>query len=764
MRKIKIKPHYHGVYAAVCIALLGLSLPLQAASNGNRLLEEVVVTAQKRSENSQDVPIAINAFSGEVLDARGITDPLDLPLATPGLTVNEQAGYSVTYLRGVGSDAYLLADPSVATYIDGVYYPFAHGAAQAFGATERIEVLKGPQGTLFGRNAVGGAIHVITKDPYFDEFYGSVSTSVADYNGNRAVESKFHVNLPITDYLAIGVSGLYNEADDWREGTIAGKETPIDRTRGGRIKLRFAPTDYLDITLAAFKLNQDGVGTMFATNGDVSPNFQNLIEEQSREDGSVDTPAYFTLENEVYYGTLNLFTDWFDVKVIASDQLVGTGAKYDFDGSPTPLVGFEIGKQGADVQTAELQLLSNETSWHSEKMDWILGYYYFTSVAGMDEILFGVSESLIGAASPVGGLVNILNQITDLVGGTSFNASEPIFAFGLLETDSESIFAQVNYQFNDWLGLIVGLRQQEETRTLLESGGSLILPTGPAEYARYGGQSDTTRSLSPKVSLQLTPWEDTLIYMSYQEAVKSSTYNVVNFLNFEEPEPVKAEELIAYEIGIKQTLFNGTTTLAAAAFYYDITNIQVQFLSLFAGGAVTFENAPAAEIMGADFDITALLFPELWSGLVLTLGGAYLDTEFTEFPSGQGFNEGDRTYTDSKNLTGKQIPRSPRWSGTIGLIQTFQFDNSSLELATDYYYNSGFFYLAENSDFSEEPEYAVMGARISYHYEPYDLRLTAFGKNITDEEYNYSKFTNDFGALDATAPPASYGVRLQWNF
>src|SRR5690606_24695221 len=113
----------------------------------SRLVEEVVVTAQKREENLQDVPISVTALSADALDARGISDSRDLPLATPGLTITNAAGFALTYMRGIGTDAFFMTDPSVALYIDGIYFPFSHGAAQSFGAIERIEVLKGPQGT-----------------------------------------------------------------------------------------------------------------------------------------------------------------------------------------------------------------------------------------------------------------------------------------------------------------------------------------------------------------------------------------------------------------------------------------------------------------------------------------------------------------------------------------------------------------------------------------------------------------------------------------
>ena len=187
----------------------------QVRHSVSRLLEEVVVTAQKRQENVQDVPISMQAFSGEKLDALGITDQVDLQRITPGLNVTEQVSYTITFLRGIGTDATIAADPSVATYIDGIYYPFASNLAQNFGAVERIEVLKGPQGTLFGRNATGGAIAIHTKNPEFDGFSGEALAEVGSFGSSQG---RLHVNVPIVDDVALSATAIYSTTDGYYEG------------------------------------------------------------------------------------------------------------------------------------------------------------------------------------------------------------------------------------------------------------------------------------------------------------------------------------------------------------------------------------------------------------------------------------------------------------------------------------------------------------------------------------------------------------------
>lgn len=746
-----------GVGFGVGIAVLagyGANAAAEKSPSRNRMLEEVVVTAQKREQDVSDVPIAINAFTEGVLDARGITDPKELAQITPALTVGSQAGFTVTFLRGVGSDAYLLADPSVAMYIDGIYFPFAHGQAQNFGSIERIEVLKGPQGTLFGRNAVGGAISVSTKNPSLDDFYGSIQASYASFDEQQV---KGNINIPITETLAVALSGLYSSADNYRTGTAGGEPLPREETDGVRLKAMWLPVDWIEMLAGAFRLNQTGVSTMFATNSDPSDVFGATIEPQEGLGGDNDAPTYFDLTNDVVYGHIKILTDWFDVKLMGSVQKVESHSLYDFDGSPEPLVFFEAA-QSADIQTYELQILSNEYSLASDNLDWIIGYYYFEGDQGLDSIKFGV------AGSTIDGFNNILSPVLEPLGIPDLVPSNQLVASGVLNTESESIFAQGTYHLNEWLALTLGVRAQEETRTIVESSGAV--DTGGSEnsyYVNYSGQSDTTKSITPKVSFEFRFWDDGLIYASYQEAIKSSTYNVVNFLNFSEPEPVLKEELTAYEIGIKKELFGGSTKLSAAAFYYDIQNLQVQFISLLAGGAVTFENAPAAEVKGVDFDVTTQIFPSLVDNLVATLGGAYVDAIFTSFQEGQGFDESG-VYSANNDYSGNSIPRSPEVTVTAGLLKSFDLPGGPLEFGVDYYYNSGFFYLAQNTEFNEEKAYEIFGARVSYLHEDWGLRATLYGKNIADTRYNYSRFTNDFGGLDAVAPPENYGIRVNWEF
>lgn len=749
----------------------------QSLAAKSRLLEEVVVTAQKRSENAQDVPISIQAFSGDALDARGVDDPTDLQRITPGLTVTQAVGFTLIYLRGIGTDAFLLGDPSVAYYIDNIYFPFSQGLAQEFGDVERVEVLKGPQGTLFGRNAVGGAVSVHTEKPSFEEFYGSAEVAAGNYDTKK---SKLSLNLPITDWAALSLSGFYNERDFYQGSFIASPPKGLDPilTRALRAKLLMQPSDNFDITLSALKYKSNGAGTLFQSNA--SPSLLASlagITPQAGYNSQVDTDVQQTIDNEVYSLDTNWSAPWFDVRMLASDQLIDTSAVYDYDGSPQPLVKFAGKSLFADVQSAELQILSNNEAG-PDWLKWIVGAYYFQSESGYDGGLLQTVAAVDNLKNAFDGLLATLPDIVggpigDTIGGLQgllqTLPSGSINVLGQIGTESIAYYSQTTIDLNDWISLTLGARYQEEERYIIEAYNAIanedgsntpIFPLNPDDNLR----DHTTYSFSPKASLEFQPdfYGEPLIYLSYQEAVKSATFNPLKLL--QEVDFVKPEETTAYELGIKGALFDGLVNYSAAIFMYEIENQHVQFVSLLNGGVVTFENAEEAEVKGADFDLTAQLFPNTVDDLVITLGGAYLDAKFTKFTDASGFDESTGIFSQGNDFSGNDITRSPKLTFSSTISKTWAHDNGELEIAADYYYNSGFYYTSQNVESAEQESYELVGARVSYLYQPWNLRATVYGNNILDEYYSIGVLQADFGTNVSLGSPATYGVKLKWDF
>lgn len=735
---------------------------VRPASRPRGMIEEIVVTAQKREENVQDVPIAISAFTGAKLEAQGAVTTKDLALVTPGLQVTELAGYTFVYLRGVGSDAFVAsADPSVVTYVDGVYVPIGHGNAQELGGVERVEVLKGPQGTLFGRNSTGGAINVTTKRPG-DEFEGSIALSYSDFNTHTA---KAYFNFPLHETLALSVSGLYRGAESYytRVGPFSDKEIPDDEVYGWRVRGRWNPTDNLELLLTAQYVDQTTPGSLVSANRRPS-----LLGGLSRVmpgdfETRADTQPLSAANQKSYYGTLTWSLPAFDIKLLGNDLLsTTTASQTDFDGTAQPLVSFFSPNEFTDLQTAELQILSNDGSWGSDWLTWVGGLYYLRSNAGFDPVVLQVANSALQL--PTGELVNLIpERLRRLLRWVPAPSGIDVWLEGLIETKSESAFAQATAEITDWMSLTLGGRWQRELRRQSKSTVNLAnIGGGLTPLLSYRPQEATVENFSPKASLDFRPADDVLVYLSWAKGFKSHTYNIINI--YTRPEYVKPEEVTAYEIGIKADFFENSLRVNAAAFHNETQNMQSSVVSLLAGGAVRLENAGGARTRGAEFDLTWLPMPNANPGLSIAAGAAYLDAIYTSFPDGSGFDETTGLQRGNQDYTGNRMVRTPEWTGNLGITQQIDTRYGPFEIAADGYYNDGFYFLPQNGERSWEPSYVMVNGRLSYLVDNWGLRLTVFGHNLTDERYNIAQFHTDFGRLDTMAPPRTFGVRLNWDF
>ena len=660
-----------------------------------------------------------------------------------------------------------MADPSVATYIDGVYYPFSSGLAQSFGRVERIEVLKGPQGTLFGRNTTGGAISITTEKPSIDEIYGSVDASYGSFNTRKASAL---INIPITEHWATTLAAFHSISDNYYtfDSNSVQQEVPDEVAKGYRLKTKFFFDDF-DALFAVVRVDQSGFNTALAPNTNPSELTKTLGGDTQPRDhtASVNSPINFDIDSLVYYAEMNAYFSGFDSKLLLSRQSIDNLGYNDFDGTNAPILFFGS-PLFSDVKTAELQFISSEDSWGSSWLQWIGGFYYIDSVAGLDPIfslLGGEYGEILGL--PVSDILNILPApLANLLNSVPLSSGVNLGLHGLLGTESYAAFLQTTFTLTDWVQLTLGGRYQEEERIVLKSSTQLLSSDGSEtevfDWANdgVGPNSVETTNFSPKVSFNFFPIDDLMIYVTWQEGFKSGTFNTINLtddIDYAEP-----EEVVAYEIGAKYSNGNGFT-LNGAIFQTDITNIQVQFTSLLNGGAVTFENAGAGRIRGVDFDSRMLLFPSLVDDLVLSVSGAYLNAIYTDYKDGSGFNEDTGIYEGGQDFTGNNMVRTPEYTATLAISKSFIFDSGPLELTVDGYYNSGYPYQAQNTLFYEE-EYYLINARASFLIEDWDLRITVSGKNLNDAVYAYSQFPNDFGRLEALAPPTNYNITIQWNF
>lgn len=746
----------------------------------SRLMQEIVVTAQKRSENLKEVPLSVTALPAEVLDVKQVLTLQDLPKVTPGLTVTPQASFTSLFLRGVGSDAYALGDPLVVYYVDGVYIPFAQALFTDLGVIEQVEILKGPQGTLFGRNALGGAVKTTTRDPSMTDVEGKLGLTVANYDSTKAT---VYASIPLVeDRLAIGVAGLYKHADSYlnTRHTAQFVSLPDPHEEAFQIRLKYLPTDWLDLRLTySDSAADDAAGYNVVTEPGPSLIATGYTGQDPRN-ARLDHDIASTSKNRIWLGDIAFHAPWVDIKLLGSYQDFRIITAVDFDGSDRPIAHFVNFPGISKVKTAELQFLSADEMPFSDWIETVFGAYYFDSHAG-----FRGGLNAAGFVCPDGSLALPTCGAPDILLGLG-QAFAPLLPFAgspinlgfvaLLDTKSIAFYNQTKFTITDWMALTVGIRYQDEKRTIDDSqgtfrgSGDVYDSSMDTAYQQYGHEfNDTTKKLDPKAALSFIPdwdWlgEKPLLYASYQTATTSSTFNVINIIPGDRPEFVKAVEIEAYEVGYKSRLFDNLIDINTAAFYYDITDPQVQFISLLAGGAVTFENAERQRIKGAEVDFTSRVLPTLLNdSLILTGNATYLDAKYTSYKNGSGFTD-QYVFQQGQDYSGNRVTRTPKVSYTIGLLETLPTASGSIELGVDYFYQGKIFFLAQNTDNTVIDAYGLLGAHVSYQYEPWDLRVTAFGQNLLNEDYNYALFILDFGKNETPAPLRTYGLKLAWNF
>lgn len=749
----------------------------------SRLVEEIVVTAQKREENLQDVPISVQAFSEEKLDALGVTNQQDLTKLVPSLNISSLGGFTTVFLRGIGTDAFLTADPSVATYIDGVYFPFALGLTQDFGVLERIEVLKGPQGTLFGRNATGGALNIITRDPVLNEWDAQVNATVASYPD---LHTKAYLNVPIGESLAFSVSPIFATTEHFIQNVSPQQREPLvdDVSQGVRLKMRWAPFDWMDATIAALDLTTDAPSQVVIPS---STNPTLLARALGARDGGSYVPGSDEAnldgccrqfaDNRVYYGTAQFYAPGADIKLIGSYQDIDTGSIFDYDGSEQSIVTLVNPGFGAKIRTAELQFTSNEDTWGSDWWKGIFGLYYFDSSAGhldtgQDHLVVEVLNSVFSLPNDILQGLN-LPSVFDLLGINDFPFRR-LFVSAVVDTVSKSAFSQSTFTLTNWLDLTLALRYQVESRELVDSrlgvlganDQQITLLDRQTAFDQEGnevGSFTEESTLSPKISFELRPFgNDSLVYLNYQEATKSGTFNGVTTARATFARPESAS---AWELGFKGSFLQGTLQFNGALFDYELEDLQVQFLAVLTGGSVSFENAEEAHIRGLDFDFVWLIAPHLVDGLALAGGAGWLETaEYTSYPNARGYTNDTGIPTTNADFSGNRIVKTPTFSGNVALSKTWFLGSGQLEVAGDVFFTDAFFNEPSNRAKTIQPAYELYGARIGYLYEPWNLRATLFGQNLTDKYHTRGIQTTDFGDLTTIGVPRTFGVRLAWQF
>jgi iron complex outermembrane recepter protein len=771
------------------------SAPPDAAETAT--LGEVVVTARKVEENLQRVPVAVTAFSGAALQKQGAVTISDVATLTPGLLTPPGLAGDTTVIfeiRGqVQPDHNPTLDPSVGIYVDGYYWARPQGLNGDLLDVNSVQTLKGPQGTLFGRNTTGGAILIQTNDPDFKGVHGVVSGSYGRFNYGS--ESAI-VNLPlIDDKLAMRAAFEHFAADGYAYDPNNNVHPGNHDRWTARLKLLYKPTDSLSVLLSAEQFQskniiplrlgyispsspenldvalQTGtpVATCFANRAACSSTGYQLLSKNVQLSSNSDvTPAprgfvpFEEVKTQTYAATATLDTAFGAIKAIGGYRKVGYTTVLNADGSGynVHIASYPI---NTDQYSGEIQATGKALG---NKLDFAGGLYYFTESGTEDELITGLPT---------------LTQALGRYSVTQF--------LGDVHNDSKGIYGQASYHLTEKLSVTGGLRYSTDTKALTlyngayNAGTAVSIPPG-AIFTCYLtscplSRSDSFNGVSWAASTDYQLTQNSLVYVRASHGFRSGGENIRatskgNFL------PFQPEQATSYEGGVKSEFLDHRVRLNIAGYYTKVTDLQRTTSISDSAGHVTLleDNAGQADFMGGEAELQALLVRDFR----IDGSAAYTHPKYVRYIDPlTGF---DRSHEPFANV--------PRWTFTVSPIFSHEFDVRRFELRGDFIYTSKMsiygqgFYVdnagvtrnatdgtptspAEAAAYTRaltSPAALIVNARASITVMNDRLELAAWGKNLTDNRDPIAGLAL-FGLGDVfhyNREPRTFGVTATYKF
>ena len=759
-----LKPHFPLLALSLAVATV-ISTPA-LAQDARPVFEEVIVTAEKRTESLQDLSQAVTALSDEELDNRQINTFVDLSAVAPGVNIAKNEGFkTVITIRGVGNEANqnAIANPSVSYHLDGIYVASPFALQTDFLDLERVEVLRGPQGTLFGQNSTGGAINVITKAPTIDDVYGSADLTLGNYD---LVRARGAINVPMGDRVAMRASVATNKRDGFSENVVLDQDLDDADSISGRLRLLVEPSDTFRVHLTAQYFDEDRNGAA-----------QKGLLDETRDARKLrqDSPGEYQLTSELYSMVLEWDLESFTAKSLSSYQHDDVLIRRDNDRNDLDsLPPFALLPSFYDAETSDLKTFTQEFNLISAdplfgKLDWVAGVFYLdTKIDGtiLERLDFGFD----GEFDPF--------TVEDVY---NFNGDFGFISDAEPERESLSIYGQGTWHFNDNWRTVFGLRYTEDD----------VYSEVTNFYGRDG--TEILEIESDKVTGRLVLEHDfsdyTMGYVSYTRGFKPGGSNLT-FGREEEIAPIVVlptydEEVVdAYEIGLKTDLADGRVRLNGAVFYYDYEGLQYQATDpeVFQGGV---GNIPESEIYGAELEFAAFITDNLvldarmaWLETEITADHLALDNvqsdEVTNALIGQGFDlfspEIQRARaTQVQNVNGNELAKTPGFTGNLALNWDAELGAwGDMRTTFQYTYRGDFKHRIFNNDKTDVVDsYDVIDLVVGFYPGNADWRLELIGKNLTDEDGINARFTDVFGVGatgDELIAPRQYMVRVGLDF
>ncbi|NIB38269.1 TonB-dependent receptor [Pseudomaricurvus alkylphenolicus] len=748
--------HRYSALFATTVMLSSFSVTSLSAT-----IEEIIVTAQKREQSSQDIGVAITAFGGEDLKDMGIRQPVDIAAQTPGVDIKNTLGKvnPVITIRGVGlNDYHSNNNPSTAVHVDEVYLgSSAYLSFQLFDV-ERVEVLKGPQGTLYGRNTTAGAVNFITKKPT-EEFDASVDVSYGNYN---SFSGEFAFGGQLTESINGRVALMVDQSDGYVEnrGTVGfegytgapGKIEPLPLKNpddeasstdavAWRASFTIEPHDNLDIFASIHGSKDDSNGYILQVDGPVGSFDGGVVSGESSRFIDTDSDPFTRYDNS-------------DTRV--DSEALGGQLRIDAHGESvtfSSITGYEeLDRNVVDGDGHPLRLLE----W-----DWYEDMYQFTQEFRLTSNGDGDLHWIAGVFYSDEEIDFQKNAITADWLLTDINTE---YVQG---GESLAVFGHTEWQFSEAWKLTLGLRYTEEEKDYrggtydLDPYGATIFFPGGGAFAEADEDYDT-QDISGKIALDWTPANDVLIYGSISKGFKSGGFDGSTVFDSSDVTPFEEETLWAYELGFKTSLFENSLQFNGAVFFYDYQDMQAEATVTTIVDGVPLPssirtNAGDVEMTGAEFDI-------LWlpgEGWDIRAGVSLIDSEVVTWNS---VNPAERRANE-----GNQSPDAPELTFNGRIQYAWELANGlNLTASTNFNFVDDTFKDIYNTPAFAADSYWVVDGRLALSDPEDNWQIALWGKNLADEEYVVNRFETLNGEPGSSwtwyGAPRTYGINLRYNW
>lgn len=774
--------------AALCTTMLAMAAPALAQVQTTQDEPEdslnsegaIIVTAQLREQRLEDVPVTVSVVGGEFLTEQNITELSDVSQRLPNVNISSGTISNTVVIRGVGSGPNPGFEQSVATFVDGVYRSRSRATRAALFDLQRIEVLKGPQLTFFGANAIAGALNIVSRKPGFVSDVNGSATYTFETGG---YDLQLGVDQPITDTLAVRVAGRASGSDGYIYNERLDEDGPRDRTYQGRVSLVFEPSSAFESVLRVDGMTQStkNAAAYQALNCPPGPGFAiapvntcqryiNLTggpvdDELDYTTASGETSNDYEFVEAAWVNTLNVG----DAAFSAISGYFWHNNETHGQAVPFPINAI-VGQDGFPTsQNETYEQISQEIRYQTDTgglIDYMVGGYVAKGDLQLDTVV-GFRFLPFGARDTTG----------------NFNAGTPLAGFNIIEQEDRTLsaFASATIRPTDALRVNLGLRYsniRKEADRAATPGISFspnprndFLPQSPALTAIIAGLLNTNTDdfpspsitddrFMPSVGVQYDVSPDVMVYANFASGFKAGGYSFG--ANNEEFEP---EEVDAYEIGLKGNFFDRVLSLEASLYRSNYTNLQETSLQLQPTGAITslVANVAASRSQGAELNATV----RATDWLTLTSGVAYLEAEYTDYPSGAcTILALAQTPGCRQDLTGAQRPYAPEWSGNVGADIEIPVEDFVVSINPLFYFSSSYFLSATADPLLRQDGYSKIDLRIGFGPSDGRWELAVVGKNLTD------RLTTQFAQAVPLAPgtvaalvdpPRTIGLQLTFR-